>query len=49
MTPEKLAEFQQAQTGMMGAFNKLMAVAESYPDLKANQKLFGITIPNRRN
>lgn len=37
MTPEKLAEFQQAQTGMMGAFSKLMAVAESYPDLKANQ------------
>lgn len=37
MTPEKLAEFQQAQTGLMGAFNKLMAVAESYPDLKANQ------------
>lgn len=37
MTPEKLAEFQQAQSGLMGAFSKLMAVAESYPDLKANQ------------
>lgn len=37
MTPDKLAEFQQAQSGLMGAFSKLMAVAESYPDLKANQ------------
>jgi LemA protein len=37
MTPEKLAEFQQAQTGMMGAFSKLMAVAESYPQLTATQ------------
>jgi len=37
MTPEKMAAFQKAQSGLAGAFNKLMMVHENYPDLKANQ------------
>lgn len=37
LTPEKLAEFQQAQAGISGALGRLMAIAESYPDLKADQ------------
>lgn len=37
LTPEKLAEFQQAQSEVRSALGRLIAVAESYPDLKANQ------------
>ena len=37
LTPEKLAEFQQAQAQVRSALGRLIAVSESYPDLKANQ------------
>ena len=37
LTPEKLAEFQQAQQKVGSALGRLIAVAERYPDLKANQ------------
>ena len=37
LTPEKLAAFQKAQSGVSSALGKLLAVAENYPDLKANQ------------
>jgi LemA protein len=37
LTPENLAKFQQAQTGLSGALQRLMVVIERYPDLKANQ------------
>lgn len=37
LTPETMAQFQQAQTGLAGALSKLMVVVERYPDLKANQ------------
>lgn len=37
LTPEKLAEFQQAQSEVRSALGRLLAVSESYPDLKANQ------------
>jgi LemA protein len=37
ITPEKFAEFQQAQAGVTSALGRLLAVAENYPDLKANQ------------
>lgn len=37
MTPESMAVFQKAQTGLSGALSKLMVVVEKYPDLKANQ------------
>lgn len=36
LTPERLAEFQQAQAGVGSALGRLIAVAENYPDLKAN-------------
>jgi len=37
LTPEKMAAFQKAQSGLAGALSKLMVVVEKYPDLKANQ------------
>lgn len=37
LTPEKMAAFQQAQSGLSGALGKLMVVVERYPELKANQ------------
>ena len=37
LTPEKLQEFQAAQGQMSSALGRLIAVAENYPDLKANQ------------
>jgi len=36
LTPEKIAEFQQAQSGVSSALSRLLAVVEAYPDLKAN-------------
>ena len=37
LTPENMARFQEAQSGLTGALSKLMVVVERYPDLKANQ------------
>ena len=37
LTPENLAQFQQAQAGLSSALQRLMVVVEQYPDLKANQ------------
>lgn len=37
LTPEKLAAFQQAQTDVRSALGRLVAVAERYPDLKADR------------
>ncbi len=37
LTPENMAKFQEAQSGLTGALSKLMVVVERYPDLKANQ------------
>ncbi|PWG06188.1 LemA family protein [Polaribacter aquimarinus] len=37
LTPEKMAQFQQAQAGLSGALSKLLLVVERYPDLKANK------------
>lgn len=37
ITPEQLQEYQQAQGAVTSALSRLIAVAESYPDLKANQ------------
>jgi LemA protein len=36
LTPEKMAQFQQAQQGLSGALSKLMLLREDYPDLKAD-------------
>lgn len=37
LTPENLAQFQQAQTSLGGALSRLLVVLERYPELKANQ------------
>lgn len=37
ITPEQLAQFQQAQAGVSGALSRLLVNVERYPDLKANQ------------
>ena len=37
LTPEKLQEYQKAQGEVGAALGRLLAITESYPDLKANQ------------
>jgi LemA protein len=37
ITPEQLAQFQEAQTGLSSALSRLLVTVERYPDLKANQ------------
>jgi LemA protein len=37
LTPESLAQFQQAQTGVSSALSRLLVTVERYPELKANQ------------
>ena len=37
LTPEKLQQYQQAQGQLSAALGKLLAVSESYPNLKANE------------
>lgn len=37
LTPEKMAEFQQAQEGVRSSLGRLMVVVEKYPELKSNQ------------
>lgn len=42
LTPEKLAEFQQAQGGISSAIGRLLVVSENYPELKANQNFLDL-------
>ncbi|EAZ81884.1 LemA family protein [Algoriphagus machipongonensis] len=37
LTPDKLAQFQEAQDQLSGALSRLLVTVERYPDLKANQ------------
>jgi LemA protein len=37
LTPEAMQQYQQAQGAVSSALGRLMAIAEAYPDLKANQ------------
>jgi len=37
LTPDKLAAFQQAQSGLSSALSRLLVTVERYPDLKANK------------
>lgn len=37
LTPEKIQQFQAAQSQLSGALSRLLVVVENYPDLKANQ------------
>ncbi|SDS34861.1 LemA protein [Gillisia sp. Hel1_33_143] len=37
ITPEQMAQFQQAQSGVSSALSRLLVTVERYPELKANQ------------
>lgn len=37
ISPEQLAQFNQAQSGVSSALSRLLVTVEKYPDLKANQ------------
>ncbi len=37
ITPENIANFQKAQSGLSGALSRLLVSVERYPDLKANR------------
>jgi LemA protein len=40
--PEKVRQFQEAQSQLTGALGRLMAVSERYPDLKSNQNFLAL-------
>jgi len=40
--PQKLAQFQQAQSQLSGALSRLLATVERYPELKANQNFLDL-------
>jgi len=42
LTPDNIAAFQQAQGALSSALGRLLAVAEAYPDLKANQNFLDL-------
>lgn len=44
LTSEKIAEFQDAQNELSAALGKLLAVAESYPDLKASKNFSDLQV-----
>jgi LemA protein len=42
LTPENIQKFEQAQGALSSSLGRLLAVAENYPDLKANQSFLGL-------
>ena len=40
--PEAFKQFQENQAGLSGALSRLLAVVESYPDLKSNQNFLAL-------
>ncbi len=42
LTPDKIAQFQQAQDGVSSALSRLLVTVEKYPDLKANQSFLDL-------
>lgn len=42
ITPDQLAQFQQAQRGLTSALSRLLVTVERYPDLKANQNFLNL-------
>ncbi len=42
LTPEKIQQYQAAQGQLSSALGRLLAVAESYPELKANQNFLDL-------
>lgn len=42
LTPEKVAQFQEAQDQLSSALSRLLVTVEKYPDLKANQNFLDL-------
>ncbi|WP_024772725.1 LemA family protein [Aquimarina macrocephali] len=42
ITPDQIAQFQQAQGGLTSALSRLLVTVERYPDLKANQNFLNL-------
>jgi len=42
LTPENMAAFQEAQSGLSSALSRLLVTVERYPDLKANQNFLDL-------
>lgn len=42
LTPENIAAFQEAQSGLSGALSRLLVTVEAYPELKANQNFMDL-------
>ena len=42
LTPESVAQFQQAQDGLSGALSRLLVTIERYPNLKADQQFLNL-------
>ena len=40
--PDKIRQFQEAQSQLSGALGRLLAVSENYPDLKSNQNFLAL-------
>src|SRR6185312_4328322 len=40
--PDKIKQFQDAQSQLTGALGRLIAVSENYPDLKSNQNFLAL-------
>ena len=40
--PEAFARFQEAQTGLGSALQRLLVITENYPDLKSNQNFLAL-------
>jgi len=44
LTPENMKKFEEAQAGLKTALGRLMAVAESYPQIRANQNFLDLQV-----
>lgn len=42
ITPDQMAQFQKAQSGLTSALSRLLVTVERYPDLKANQNFLNL-------
>lgn len=49
ITPDQLAQFQEAQAGLTSALSRLLVTVERYPELKANQNFLELPIATRRH
>lgn len=44
LSPEQIAQFEQAQSGLSSALGRLMVVVERYPELKANEQFMQLQV-----